>query len=87
MGTSTKIFFLIMTVSGAMRVSRFGTQKFFLIARNKDAKVADYLDVSRRIHWNVSFTQAIQDWELVSNIHGSFLGVFVCFQGGYSHIN
>ena len=79
MGTSTKILFLVMTVSGAMRVSRSSTLKFFLIARNKDAKVADYLDVSRNIHWNVSFTQEVQDWELVSNIHGSFLGVFVCY--------
>lgn len=79
MGTSTKILFLVMTVSGAMRVSRSSTLKFFLIARNKDAKVADYLDVSRSIHWNVSFTQEVQDWELVSNIHGSFLGVFVCY--------
>ena len=41
--------------------------ELFLIARNKEAKVADYLDVSNGcIHWNPSFIQVVHDWELES---------------------
>jgi hypothetical protein len=39
----------------------------YSIARNKEASVANYLDLSNSfIHWNPSFIRAAHDWELES---------------------
>jgi len=41
--------------------------ELYSIARNKEASVANYLDLSRSfIHWNPSFIRAAHDWELES---------------------
>lgn len=43
---------------------KYSYPKLYLIARNKEALVSDYLDSSNSyVHWNLSFIRAIQNWK------------------------
>jgi len=53
--------------SGIQGALKFLFLEFYSIARNKEALVSDYLDLSNSlIHWNPSFVRVAHNWELES---------------------
>jgi len=64
-GTGNRIVFFRMFGGEEGEYFKDQFPELFHIARNKEARVADYMNISGSIiHWNLTFIGAIHDWEL-----------------------